>query len=336
VGSAQIVVAFVLALAWPSSPSAAEPGSYGGIDQEVRSVAMTDLRLVAQSAGEPWVVLKANPDRLSGAIVVGAGKQAVVSGSYTVVDQLGAPITRISGSYNWPAQRFWDDSAIFQLQREMPFRSRYHPDGDFVLCQYHENADAAQLFTDAASVPDEWFAQLKPAIAFLKSKPEPTGGALPAIFRAEWAPLMSSTNPYLAVTAVQALSERGALTTAEMGSVLSFKDKYAGGAGVCSAFLSGWFDSGPNSTFVLDRAKDIRSLDSLTAIAVGLSEARDMVRYPSHSGAPYMTYLNTDTYERVQQIMAVVRTKLTQLDPNGGSADLAWLTVDNACRMYRE
>lgn len=332
-------------LAWPG-PSWADtkypqlPDMYPYLVplNEAESVAMTDLTAVAVNASMPWVVLRVRADNLSGRAIYSAETSntiCAVSGTYTVVGQLGQPVVGLSGKYGWPCERrimshdgrirrFWDDS----------FGAELHESGNIVLCEDAETSSGPEQFTQAVSAPVGWEKYVAPAVFFLRRRAEMPIGSPSSLQAADWKGLLTSPNPYLRATAVQQLSAHDKVTTADVDRILGWPESCAIAAGLCAVCRCGWFNSAANSVFVCRKVEKINRLDPLLAVADGFAAAGKVVWLTFDDTKSFIPLAPKANLDHVGAIMASIRTRLNVLDPNGGSADLTWCAIDYACRMY--
>ena len=319
--------------------------------QEVLGAVGSYLPLVAQSQQNTWELVKVATDQFSGTNYENGF--VTVSGSYTVIHQLGSAVGASSGRYSWSRPNAirraskrgrLPDAGRSQWLAPSLFENRVDngvPQSAtrYFFCVLHEKAEGQDKFTDVHLVPNDWEADVLPAVVYLRAHPALTGLNAADPNLAQIRALLRNPNPYLVLTAIQLLAIRKSLTTADMDVALSSAEPRVVAGSLAVAQLYAWTVSDVNAQWMTERVAKINSLNQLEGIAVGLvavspsnlmfapSPTTDLPDLPKATPALGQKESNFET-----SLAPIMRRKLNELDPDGGSADARWRVIDNACQ----
>jgi hypothetical protein len=185
------VVVLISVLACCSAATSAIPlNNINIVDtpQEISGAVGSFLPLAAQSNQETWKLIRVVTDQTSGCGDIMSG-ETTVSGSYTVVQQLGTTAAKQSGNYIWSHHSGTIRAATSKMQLKSTLEPQsgdglfsddrlfsYRFDGRipqsatrYILCILHENATGQDKFTNVHLVPDHWQNDVLPAISYLRA-----------------------------------------------------------------------------------------------------------------------------------------------------------------------
>ena len=315
---------------------------------EIIGAVGTYLPLVAQSRQDNWVLIKVVSDQYSGCAAPSG--RANISGSYTVVQQLGTATVHHSGTYSWS-----QPNAIFRFAsggRPDPEMSRwlesayfsYRSDGSlpqsatrYLICIVNEKATGQDKFTEVHLIPASWRDYVAPAVLYLRAHPKQKDLNAVASIMGEARSLLHSTNPCLVLTGLQLLAAEKHLTTADIEAATSSTNLNIIACSIALSRLYAWTDQDNYAQWMLARVAAIKSMKMLEGVAngIGATASAAIVLYSS----PFPSLSGTHRLVRPQDIRdwtglpPLVRQKLKELDPNGGIADEHWVNIDSICRQ---
>ena len=337
----------MITLLWPVAAVQSAPVKTTSPFGEVIGPVGTYLPLVAQSKHDTWVLIKATPDPISGFATPGG---AMISGSYTVVQALGAAAVSRTGVYSWRDSGF--ATAAFVLGQPSPQFTHelesslfsYPADGQAsqgttgtLLCLLHEKAPGQDKFTSVHFVPDGWQEDMLPAVEYLRTHPQLSDSNATSVSTVQVKKLLHNPNPYLVLTALQLLASRKALTPADMDAALSLTDETVIASSVVIAELYSWPELSANAQWLRSKIAAVKSLNQLEGVAFGVSTITpDLLALYSIStedlpGVPKLPAINGTDFGA--SLKPLVRQKLNALDPKGGASDERWRNIDAICRQ---
>jgi hypothetical protein len=344
-----LLVTFALLL----RPATALPAPSATVNapEEILGAVGTYLPLVARSKQETWEVVKVVTDQFSGTATPSG--LANISGSYSVIHQLGGSGVNASGRYSWPepsisagaaslpgrpdpARSSWLESTLFayKFDGKMPqSATRY------LLCILHEDSVGQDKFTDVHLIPNGWQDDVLPAVRYLRTHPklsDPTTTASWIQARS----LLRDANPYLVVTALQLLAASKNLQSTDMNAALFSSDTKVIACSIAVWQIYAASGSDQNTQWLMSQVTATSSLNQLEGVALGIlasspftrmdaSYPVDLPNLPDATKSPVSHDNSLET-----SLMPIVRQKLKELDPNGIAADEQWYTIDSICRLF--
>ncbi len=321
--------------------------------KEVSGAVGSYLPLIAQSRQDAWVLVKVVTDQLSGCAT--RSGFSTISGSYTVIQQLGASVAKRSGRYSW-SQRSTIFRASTKILRFDPELSRwrdselfsYRSDGKmpqsatrYLLCILNEGASGQDKFTDVHLVPEDWQDNVLPAVLYLRDHPYPSLLNFTDAAYVQTRSMVHSRNPFLVLTALQLLAANKKLTIEDMDVILSSTDVREVAAGIAISQIYSWTDLDTNSQWLKTRILGLRSIVQLEGVAVGILAANSFFSAVYTNPTTDLPELPDSTTPVEQQrgrreiyLTTAVRQKLNEIDPSGGSANAQWNEINSVCQLY--
>ncbi len=324
------------------------------VTREIAGAVGSYLPPVAQSKQNTWELVKVVTDRFSGCATPSG--LATISGSYTVVQQIGAPIVVHNGRYSWsqpniparaasiagrpaPEEARWLESTLFAYRSdgEMPQSATR-----FLLCILHEKATGQDMFTNVHLVPDSWREDVLPAVLYLRKHPQLNNPKTTSASLVQARSLLHNANPYLVLTALQLLASNKDLTPIDMDAAFATSDARVIACSLVVAHLYSWSDLPSNVQWLKAKVAAIQSLNQLEGVAFGLftiapysmameagsiTDLPNLPKPPEHQETRTIVQNHTD-------LLPLVRQKLAELDPNGTTADEQWRNIDQICRQH--
>ncbi len=344
-----IIQLMLLALALLSPMAIMQAASIrtGDTSEEIVGAVGTYLPPVAQSKQNAWELIKVVSDQFSGCATPSG--RANISGSYTVIQQLGIATAHHSGTYSWS-----QPNAIFRFAsggRPDPEMSRwlesayfsYRSDGSlpqsatrYLICIVNEKATGQDKFTEVHLIPASWRDYVAPAVLYLRAHPKQNDLNAVASIMGEARSLLHNTNPCLVLTGLQLLAAEKHLTTADIEAATSSTNLNIIACSIALSRLYAWTDQDNYAQWMVARVAAIKSMKMLEGVAngIGTTASAAIVLY----SGPFPSLSGTHQLVRPQDIRdwtglpPLVRQKLKELDPNGGIADERWVNIDSICR----
>jgi len=316
--------------------------------EEIVGAVGTYLPLVASSRQDTWVVIKVVSDQYSGCAAPSG--RANISGSYSVVQQLGTATAHHSGTYSWsqpnaifrsasrgrpdPVMLRWLESDFFSYRSDGG-----HPKSAtrYLVCILHEKALGQDKFTEVHLVPAAWRNDVLSAVVYLRAHPKLNDLTAPASSMEEARSLLHNSNPYLVLTALQLLAAGKHLTTADIEAATSSTDLNIIACSIALSRLYAWTDQDNYAQGMLARVAAIKSMNLLEGVANGICATASAAMMLYSSSVPGLS--GTQRLVRPQDIRdwtglpPLLRQKLKELDPNGGIADERWVNIDSICQQ---
>ena len=317
--------------------------------EEIVGAVGTYLPLVASSRQDTWVVIKVVSDQYSGCATPSG--RATISGSYTVIQQLGVATAHHSGTYSWSqpnaifrsASRGRPDSVMLRWLESAYFS--YRSDGSlpqsatrYLICIVNEKATGQDKFTEVHLIPASWRDYVAPAVLYLCAHPKLSSLNAPASTMEEVRSLLHNTNPCLVLTGLQLLAADKHLTTADIEAATSSTNLNIIACSIALSRLYAWTDQDNYAQWMLARVAAIKSMNMLEGVenGIGATASAAMMLYSSS----VLGLSGTQRLVRPQDLRdwtglpPLVRKKLKELDPNGGPSDARWVNIDSICRQF--
>ncbi len=347
----KIIQFTLLALALFSPTAIAQAASFrmGDTSDEIVGAVGTYLPIVAQSKQNTWELIKVVSDQFSGCATPSG--RADISGSYTVVQQLGTATPHQSGMYSWsqpntfarfasggrpdPEMSRWLESTYFSHRSNatLPQNATH-----YIICIVNEKVPGQDKFTAVHLVPTAWRDYVLPAVAHLRAHPELNDLNASASTMGEVRSLLHNPNPYLVLTALQLLAADKHLTTADVEAAASSTDLNIIACSIALSRLYAWSDQDNYPQWMLTHIAAIQSMNLLEGVANGIRATTSFAMGMYYSPVPSLS--GTRRRLRPQDIRdwtglpPLVRQKLKELDPSGGTADERWVNIDSICQQF--
>ena len=329
--------------------AASEPVVYPPICDEVEGISSASLTNVAQSAGQPWTLLHLAPNYTSGRLVIKKFQPNgqilpedvghSVSGTYAVTCQLGFPLSQEEGEFYWdfPQATFSKEQRKPVIASE-PFFATDDDKGRYLLCLLHEKESGAKRFSNVHLVPDEWQADVLPAVTYFRAHPalltpDALNGSHAIALHDALAALTSNPNPYIVLTAYQLLLKVNRFSQEDMARVLALPNTKLMASIVSAACLNGWPVPDNNRTWFIGRIKTAHSLEQLEGISLGISCAWNI--YEDNS--PYKAEADVrssspDQFAPIDVMMGEARRRLQVLYAQPLATDERAHAIDEVLR----